>query len=177
MDYLCIISLWSSLWFLNMKSLKFWAILLKNLWIDSIVFSCFSKPLTMFCGAGEDLFISGPFPCVCLTSEKFSAFRSLEFALDRTRRVKNKRKHKITSHDTKQKSNMADFYWRKISHATRPFFFSCAWHAEQKKSWVDDYMRLAKICATPPSQKVSLQFFTLNWHHMGTSYMTLIHEC
>ena len=42
--------------------------------------------------------------------EKFSAFRSLEFALDRTKRVKNQRKHKITSHDTKQKSNMADFY-------------------------------------------------------------------
>ena len=50
------------------------------------------------------------FPGVCLTSEKFSAFRSLEFALDRTKRVKNQRKHKITSHDTKQKSNMADFY-------------------------------------------------------------------
>lgn len=30
------------------------------------------------------------FPCECLTSEKFSAFRSLEFALDRTKRVKIK---------------------------------------------------------------------------------------
>ena len=64
----------------------------------------------MFCGAGEYLSIFGLFPSACLTSEKFSAFRSLEFALDRTKRVKNKRKHKIISHDTKQKSNMADFY-------------------------------------------------------------------
>ena len=153
-----------------MKSLKFWAILLNNLWID-IVFSCFSKPLTMFCGGGEDLFIFGLLPCVCLTSEKFSAFRSLEFALDRTKRVKTQRKHKITSHDTKQKSNMADFYWRKISHATRPFFFSCAWHAEQKKlsRWLHAFGENMR------NPSLAKSFLTILYPEL-TSYGDIIHD-
>ena len=48
----------------------------------------------MFCGAGEDfIYFVDFFPGVlCLTSEKFSAFRSLEFALDRKKRVKIKAK-------------------------------------------------------------------------------------